>query len=165
MFAAGDRVVYPLHGGAIVKDIEERNQDGMNVKYYILQMLFESMTVSVPVTSAEKLGLRTIGDEETLAQIEAALHEMPDVSSVKSISWNKRFQLYMDKIKSGSVTEVAKIFKILMVLEQAKKISVGERRLLHSTKQILQSEVMLIRNVEAKEAANWLDACCQCRKS
>lgn len=165
MFAAGDRVVYPLHGGAIVKDIEERNQDGMNVKYYILQMLFESMIVSVPVKSAEKLGLRTIGDEETLAQIETALHEIPDVSSVKSISWNKRFQLYMDKIKSGSVTEVAKIFKILMVLEQAKKISVGERRLLHSTRQILQSEVMLIRNMDAKEAANWLDACCQCKKS
>lgn len=161
MFAAGDRVVYPLHGGAIVKEVQERDQNGAKVEYYILAMLFESMTVALPVDSAEKLGLRTIGDEGTLAIIEAVLHENPDVQAVKSISWNRRFQLYMDKIKSGSVVEVAKIFKLLTLLERNKKISVGERRLLHSTKQILQSEVMLIRNIDAQEAGNWLDACCQ----
>ena len=161
MFAAGDRVVYPLHGGAIVKEVQEREQNGEKVEYYILQMLFESMTVALPVASAEKLGLRTIGDESTLATIEAVLHENPDVQAVKSISWNRRFQLYMDKIKSGSVVEVAKIFKLLTLLERNKKISVGERRLLHNTKQILQSEVMLIRNIDAQEAGNWLDACCE----
>ena len=161
MFAAGDRVVYPLHGGAIVKEVQERDQNGAKVEYYILAMLFESMTVALPVSSAEKLGLRTIGDEGTLATIEAVLHENPDVQAVKSISWNRRFQLYMDRIKSGSVVEVAKIFKLLTLLERNKKISVGERRLLHSTKQILQSEVMLIRDIDAQEAGNWLEACCQ----
>ena len=161
MFAAGDRVVYPLHGGAIVKEIQAREQKGERVEYYILQMLFESMTVALPVSSAEKLGLRTIGDEGTLTTIKAVLQENPDVQAVKSISWNRRFQLYMDKIKSGSVVEVAKIFKLLTLLERNKKISVGERRLLHSTKQILQSEVMLIRNIDAQNASNWLEECCQ----
>ena len=161
MFAAGDRVVYPLHGGAIVKEAQAHEQNGERVEYYILAMLFESMTVALPVSSAEKLGLRTIGDEGTLATIEAVLHENPDVQAVKSISWNRRFQLYMDRIKSGSVVEVAKIFKLLTLLERNKKISVGERRLLHSTKQILQSEVMLIRDIDAQEAGNWLEACCQ----
>ncbi len=160
MFATGDRVVYPLHGGAIVKGLESRTQGEENIEYYILQMLFDSMIVSVPVKSAERLGLRYIGGEETLTEIENALQAMPDVHSVKSISWNRRFQFYMDKIKSGSVTEVAKIFKLLTLLERDKKISVGERRLLHSTKQILQSEVMLIRDVDADEAGNWLDHCC-----
>ncbi len=160
MFAAGDRVVYPLHGGAIVKEVQQRMQDGKNEDYYILQMLFESMTVALPVASAEKLGLRTIGDESTLAAIEAVLRDNPDVQAIKSISWNRRFQLYMEKIKSGSVIEVAKIFKLLILLERNKKISVGERRLLHSTKQILQSEVMLIRDVDAQKASCWLEDCC-----
>ena len=88
------------------------------------------------------------------------LHEEPDVQSVKSISWNRRFQLYMDRIKSGDILEVAKIFKLLSIMENNKKISVGERRLLHNTKQILQSEIMLIRNVDADAANQWLDACC-----
>ena len=161
MFAAGDRVVYPLHGGAIVKEVQAREQNGEKVEYYILAMLFESMTVALPVSSAEKLGLRTIGDEKILATIAAVLHENPDVQAVKSISWNRRFQLYMDKIKSGSVEEVARIFKLLTILERNKKISVGERRLLHSTKQILQSEVMLIRDIDAQNAGSWLDECCQ----
>ncbi|MDY4920615.1 MAG: CarD family transcriptional regulator [Phascolarctobacterium sp.] len=161
MFAAGDRVVYPLHGGAIVKEVQQREQDGNIVEYYILQMLFESMTVALPVSSAEKLGLRTIGDEASLVMLKAVLQETPDVQAVKSISWNRRFQLYMDKIKSGSVVEVAKIYKLLTLLERNKKISVGERRLLHSTRQILQSEVMLIRDCEAQAAASWLEECCQ----
>ena len=66
MFATGDRVVYPIHGGAIVKDIEAHMQDGEKVEYYILQMLFENMTVAVPVGNAEKLGLRYIGGEGNL---------------------------------------------------------------------------------------------------
>lgn len=160
MFAMGDRVVYQLHGGAIIKDIEAHIQDGETVKYYILQMLFDNMTVSVPVENAEKLGLRYIGDDETLAIIQNTLHEVPDVQTVKAISWNRRFQLYMQKIKSGSVAEVARIFKILTILERRKKISVGERRLLHSTKQILQSEIMLIKDVDAEKAGNWLERCC-----
>ena len=160
MFAMGDRVVYPLHGGAIIKDIEAHIQDGETVKYYILQMLFDNMTVSVPVENAEKLGLRYIGDAETLAIIQNTLHEVPDVQTVKAISWNRRFQLYMQKIKSGSVAEVARIFKILTILERRKKISVGERRLLHSTKQILQSEIMLIKDVDAEKAGKWLERCC-----
>lgn len=161
MFAAGDRVVYPLHGGAIVQCVEQREQNGARVDYYILQMLFESMTIAIPVSSAQKLGLRKIGDEKTLALLKDVLREVPDVQAVKSISWNRRFQLYMEKIKSGSVVEVAKIFKLLVILERSKKISVGERRLLHSTRQILQSEVMLIRDIDAQNAGSWLEACCQ----
>lgn len=160
MFATGDRVVYPLHGGAIVKDVQERNQNGSVVKYYILQMLFESMSIAIPVDGAEKLGLRSIGDQKTLLQIKNVLHAEHDVQSVKSISWNRRFQLYMQEIKTGSVSEVAKIFKILTVLDNCKKISVGERRLLHNTKQILQSEVMLIENIDADKASQWLEECC-----
>ena len=79
---------------------------------------------------------------------------------MKAISWNRRVQLYMQKIKSGSGAEVARIFKILTILERRKKISVGERRLLHSTKQILQSEIMLIKDVDAEKAGNWLERCC-----
>lgn len=160
MFAAGDRVVYPLHGGAIIKEIERREQDGVLVDYFILQMLFENMTVSIPVENAERLGLREIVSKEKLDEVAAVLHEVPDVQSIKSISWNRRFQVYMEKIKSGCILEVAKVFKILVVLEQEKKISVGERRLLHNAKQILQSEVMLVNNVDADQAEAWLKGCC-----
>ena len=160
MFAMGDRVVYPLLGGAIIKDIEAHIQDGETVKQYILQMRVDAMAVSGPVEHAETLGVRYRGGDEALARMQDTLHEVPDVQTVKAISWNRRFQLYMQKIKSGSVAEVARIFKILTILERRKKISVGERRLLHSTKQSQQSEIMLIKDVDAEKAGNWLERCC-----
>ena len=160
MFATGDRVVYPLHGGAIIKEIEQREQDGALVDYFILQMLFENMTVSIPVDNAVRLGLREVVPVEKLEEVAVVLHEIPDVQSIKSISWNRRFQVYMEKIKSGCIIEVAKVFKILYILEQDKKISVGERRLLHNAKQILQSEIMLVKDVDATQAEAWIRGCC-----
>lgn len=160
MFATGDRVVYPLHGGAIIKEIEQREQGGALVDYFILQMLFENMTVSIPVENAARLGLREIVPVEKLEEVAVVLHEVPDVQSIKSISWNRRFQVYMEKIKSGCILEVAKVYKILSVLEHDKKISVGERRLLHNAKQILQSEIMLVKDIDAAQAEAWLKECC-----
>ena len=160
MFAIGDRVVYPLHGGAIIKEIEQREQDGVLVSYFILQMLFENMTVSIPVDNAVRLGLREVVPVEKLEEVAVVLHEIPDVQSIKSISWNRRFQVYMEKIKSGCILEVAKVYKILSVLEHDKKISVGERRLLHNARQILQSEIMLIKDIDAAQAEAWIRGCC-----
>ena len=160
MFATGDRVVYPLHGGAIIKEIEQREQDGVLVSYFILQMLFENMTVSIPVDNAVRLGLREVVPVEKLEEVAVVLHEIPDVQSIKSISWNRRFQVYMEKIKSGCILEVAKVYKILSVLEHDKKISVGERRLLHNARQILQSEIMLVKDIDAAQAEAWIKGCC-----
>lgn len=160
MFAAGDRVVYPLHGGAVVKNIECRECDGEIREYLILQTVFENMLVTVPVRSAAKIGLRQIVSEAELEQVVHVLQEIPDLKSIKSISWNRRFHIYMDKIKSGSIEEVARVFRILSCLENDKKISVGERRLLHNTRQILQSEIMLVKNIDADQAGKWLQECC-----
>jgi CarD family transcriptional regulator len=66
----------------------------------------------------------------------------------------------MEKIKSGCILEVAKVYKILSVLEHDKKISVGERRLLHNARQILQSEIMLIKDIDAAQAEAWIRGCC-----
>lgn len=156
MFAIGDRVIYPMHGGAIVKAIDSHVHNNIANDYYVLEMLFECMTLSVPVAHAENLGLRNIVSEKELESVAEVLKSMPDVREIKSISWNRRFQIYMDWIKSGKITEVARVFKILKILEKNKKISVGERRLLHNTKQILQSELMLVRDIDAQTAEQWI---------
>lgn len=157
MFAIGDRVVYPLHGGAIIKSIETKEIDGNVHDYYILQMLFENMVISVPVLSAERLGMRYVGDKSLLVKVAATLHEDPDIQAYKSISWNRRFQLYMESIKSCDIENVARTYKVLATLEASKKISVGERRLLNNTRQILQSEIMLILDYDLNQAAAWLE--------
>lgn len=156
MFAVGDRVVYPLHGGAIVKAIDRRLQNDVEIDYYVLEMLFDHMIVAVPMANAERLGLRNTIAKNKLSELAEVLESVPNVQEIKSISWNRRFQMYMDWIKTGSITEVARVFKILTILEGSKKISVGERRLLHNTKQIIQSELMLVNDIDADAAEAWI---------
>lgn len=157
MFAVGTCVVYPMHGGVKVTGIDEHEYDGKKTKYYILKALCGDMVVSVPVSSAEKLGLRPAVQPTVLTKVETVLKTCPDVKSIKSISWNRRLQMYMEMLKSGDLVEVAKIYKLLSELDTQKRISVGERRLLHTARSIIVSELMLVKKVEEEMAGSWLD--------
>ena len=79
------------------------------------------------------------------------------VKSIKSVSWNRRLQMYTDKLKSGNLVEVAGTYKLLRELDKQKRISVGERRLLHVARSIVVSELMLVKKVEEQLAEAWLD--------
>ena len=133
MFAVGDKVVYPMHGAGVVKTIEKRERDGQSVDYLILAMLLGEMKVMVPVDSVERVNYN------------------------KAITWNRRFNMYLEKMKSGNVFEVADVIRTLQVQENEKKLSTGERRLLGTARQILISEVMLVKNAEQQDIENWLN--------
>lgn len=157
MLAVGSCVVYPMHGGMRVTGIDEQDYDGQKTKYYILRSLCSDMMVSVPVDSAEKLGLRQAVKPAVLTDVEAVLKVMPDVKRIKSVSWNRRLQMYTNKLKSGDLVEVAGTYKLLSELDKQKRISVGERRLLHVARSIMVSELMLVKKIEEELASAWLD--------
>lgn len=157
MLAVGTCVIYPMHGGARITGIDEHEYDGKKTKYYILTTLCNKMTVSVPVESAERLGMRMVAKPSVAVKIAAALHEQPDVQKIKSVSWNRRLQLYIDKLKTGDILEVARIYKVLKILDGMKKISVGERRLLRTSKSIIISELMLMNNESEEKATQWVE--------
>ena len=156
MLAIGTSVVYPMHGGGKIIGIDVHEQDGVKKKYYILKLLYSDMTVSIPVDEAEKLGLRCIVKVSALAKVVSALQGEPNITKIKSISWNRRLPLYIERLKTGDIVEVAKIYKLLVKLDSEKRISVGERRLLHTAKNIIESELMLVKNIEEKVADKWL---------
>ena len=157
MLTVGSCVVYPMHGGMRVTGIDEHDYDGKKTKYYILKSLCGDMLVSIPVDSAERLGLRQAVKPAVLTDVEAVLKVMPDVKSIKSISWNRRLQMYTEKLKSGDLVEVAGTYKLLSELDKQKRISVGERRLLHIARSIVVSELMLVKKMEEQPAGAWLD--------
>ena len=147
MFAVGDKVVYPMHGAGVVKTIEKRERDGQSVDYLILAMLLGEMKVMGPVDSVE---------HDDIDAVEKVLEERPDNYN-KAITWNRRFNMYLEKMKSGNVFEVADVIRTLQVQENEKKLSTGERRLLGTARQILISEVMLVKNAEQQDIENWLN--------
>lgn len=156
MFAVGDKVLYPMHGAAVIQGTEQKQVNGKTVDYLVLNMLLSDMKVMIPANNTEKIGLRPIVPKTILPKVEEVLKARPE-NRMKRITWNRRYNLYVDKMKTGDIFEVADVVRTLAVQEQEKKLSAGERRLLATAKHILLSEFMLVENVDEEKSEKWLD--------
>ena len=78
-------------------------------------------------------------------------------SSAMSANWNRRYRENMEKLKTGDVLEVAEVVRNLMRTDRQKKLSTGEKKMLTNAKQILSSEIILIKGIDLKEANNIID--------
>ena len=156
MFAVGDKVVYPMHGAGQIEAIEERVYDEQLTQYEVLSMLLGNMKVRIPVCNLEKVGLRPIIPQKKMKEIKKVL-ATEVVNNLKSITWNRRFTIYIDKMKSGDVLDLAEVISILARQDKQKRLSTGERRLLGNARQILASEIMIVKNSSIESAEKWID--------
>ena len=141
MFRIGDKIVHPMHGAGIVDQIVTRKVNGVLRDYYSLKLPLGDMLVMIPTESCGEIGVRSIlsGDET-----ERVLGKIPDLQVEMDTNWNHRYRENMERLKSGDLLEVARVIKGLMWRDREKGLSNGERKMLHSAKQILVSEVVLV---------------------
>ncbi|MCD7757640.1 MAG: CarD family transcriptional regulator [Clostridiales bacterium] len=144
MFQIGDQIVHPMHGAGTVDDIVERTVDGTVWQYYSLKLPVGNMKVMIPVDTSEQIGVRPIATAE---RAEEVLTAIPFLSVDMDGNWNRRYRENMEKLKSGNMMQVASVIKGLLLRDQVKALSTGERKMLHSAKQILISEVVLCQHV------------------
>ena len=154
MFSIGDQVAHPLHGAGEICEIERKRIDGSYKDYYVMQIPKGSMRVMVPVDGCEAVGLRPIISCE---QAEEILRRIPELEVIEDSSWNKRYRENMQRIRSGNLLEVASVVKSLVLRENARGLSTGERKMLHSAKQILISEIVLCLDCAYSEAEERLN--------
>ena len=140
MFQTGDKIVHPMHGAGIVDSIVQKKVNGVVRDYYILKLPVGSMLVMIPVESSEEIGVRSVIDADEAEKIIAAI---PGIEVEMDQNWNRRYRENMARIKSGNLIEVARVVKSLMKRDCARGLSTGERKMLHSAKQILISELVL----------------------
>ncbi len=140
-FKEGDKAVYPAHGVGEVQAIETRNISGNEHQFYILKILDNGMTVMVPTTNVKSVGLREIIDSDEVERVYEILRER-DIT-VDNQTWNRRYREYMDKIKTGSVYEIAEVMRDLSMLKYVKELSFGERKMLDTAKNLLVKELAI----------------------
>lgn len=143
MFKVGDNAVYPAHGVAVVKRIEEKDVGGKKKKFYVLQVVDNLMTIMVPTDNAESVGLREIISTSDVKNVYEILKDR-DVK-IDQTTWNRRYREYMDKIKTGSVIEIAEVLRNLFLLRHNKDLSFGERKMLDQAKHLLVKEIALAK--------------------
>jgi len=148
MFSIGDKVVYPMHGAGIIEAIEEKEIMGKKQSYYILRMALGQMQVMVPLDSVNNIGLRQIIDKEGVEKVISILREK---GKELTSSWNRRYRMHLEKMKTGDIYEVAGVVRNLSLREKEKGLSSGERKMLENARQILISELVLVVNRDEEE--------------
>ena len=146
MFKVGDSAVYPAHGIAVIKRIDEREVGGKKKSFYVLQVIENQMTIMVPTDNAEAVGLRSIISDQEVLQVYSIL-KMRDVK-IDQTTWNRRYRDYMEKIKTGSIYEIAEVLRDLFLLRHSKDLSFGERKMLDQAKALIVKEISIARRTQ-----------------
>lgn len=140
MFQTGDKIVHPMHGAGVIDNIVQKKVNGVIRDYYILRLPVGSMLVMIPVERSKEIGVRAVINEEEAEKVIAAI---PSIEVEMDPNWNRRYRDNMARIKSGNLIEVARVVKSLVKRDGMRGLSTGERKMLHSAKQILISELVL----------------------
>lgn len=153
-FRVGDKVVYPHHGAAIIKSLEEKEFHGETKQYFILRLAYGDLTLMVPADNTEEVGIRDVIARDELDKVFKVLKSkecrMP-------ANWSRRFKTHVEKLRSGDIYQVAEVVRNLSRREAEKGLSAGEKRMLTKARQILVSEVTFAANVDEAEAEKMLD--------
>lgn len=155
MFAEGDMAVYPAHGVGVIRSIETQKVAGIDQKFYVLEILGNSMKIMIPTSNSKTVGLRSIVNKKQALEVIDILKDR--AIEIDSQTWNRRYRDYMEKIKTGSIHEVAAVLRDLFLLSVDKDLSYGERKMLDTAKNLLVKELSLAQEVEEENISNKID--------
>ncbi|MBU4426135.1 MAG: CarD family transcriptional regulator [Desulfobacterales bacterium] len=155
MFKVGDLAVYPAHGVGLIERIESQEISGCRQDFYVMRILDNGMIIMIPTNNVENVGLREIIEHAEVSKLYSIL-EKRDVP-IDNQTWNRRYREYMDKIKTGSVFEVAEVYRDLLILKVEKDLSFGERKMLDTARNLLVKEISLAKKVGEEQVKKELD--------
>jgi len=151
MFKIGDKIVYPMHGVGKITSIENKNILGKRKKYYLLTIANSGMKVMIPVDKAEEIGMRKVIGKRNVLKV----HEILSKGTTKvEEDWKQRYQNNIDKVKSGSIYEVAEVTRDLYKRGRIKELSIMERKLYENAYQLVTNEIALAKNIDVEEAGD-----------
>jgi len=151
IFRVGKKVVYPAHGVALIEAIEEKVVSGCRQSFYILRVLGNdtTTTIMIPTHNATRVGLReVIGPSEIPRVMEILRRKDVEISP----NWNRRFKDNSERIKSGSLYEMALVLRKLVVLQKERHLSFGEKKMLENVRQLIVSEIAIAAGIDPREA-------------
>jgi len=153
-FQVGDKVIYPNHGLGIVERIEEKTILGTTCGFFHLRIVSNETTVLVPVANVDGVGLRkAITDEE----VERLFSLLGDGRIDNHQNWKGRFKDNSDKMRTGSIYDMADVLKSLTFLSRSKSLSFREKRMLDRAKSLIVSEVSEVMREKAPDIEQRVD--------
>jgi len=154
-FKVGQKAVYPSQGIAEIVDIEAKEIHGRVQHFFVLILAESGLRILVPVDKAETVGLRPVAGREDIEEVMEILRERD--TPLDRHTWNRRYRGFMDKIKSGSLFEIAEVYRDLNRLRGTKPLSFGERRMLDTARGLIVKEMSAARGEDERQIAELID--------
>ncbi|MBM7691759.1 CarD family transcriptional regulator [Peribacillus deserti] len=152
MFEVGDNIIYPMHGAGVIKGIEEKEIQGVTQKYYVIQIPMNNMQLLIPTSQATSR-IRMVADDLSLGLVLEVFHYG---ESDRTLTWKERYKMNSDKMKTGKLQEGAEVVRDLTRMQNEKKLSSNEKRMLENARIIFVGELSLIRGITEGQAADLL---------
>jgi CarD family transcriptional regulator len=145
-FEKGDLAVYPAHGVGCIESIESKEINGDTMNFYMMKIVENGMVIMIPTSNVESVGLREVIPEAEIPRVYKVMQEK--AQNGDNQTWNRRYREYMDKIKTGSIYDVAEVFRDLFQLKLEKDLSFGERKLLDTAQNLLVQELSTAKDID-----------------
>ncbi|HXT86261.1 MAG TPA: CarD family transcriptional regulator [Verrucomicrobiae bacterium] len=142
-FKLGEKVVYPNHGVGVIEQISYGYLNGRSERYYMLKIVSSGLKVMVPQTNAGSVGLRPVIRSTEAVDVISYLEKG---KSASHHDWKHRFKENSERMRTGSLMEVAAVLKGLVSLSRTKPLSFREKKMLERAKHLLVSELATVRN-------------------
>ena len=155
IFRVGDLAVYPAHGVGVIESLECKEVMGQEQDFYIMRILDTDMIIMIPIQNASNVGLRQLISKEEINRVYRILEDR--TAEIDNQTWNRRYREYMEKIKTGSLFEVAEVLRDLSILKTDKDLSFGERKMLDTARNLLVKEIALATEMEENQVENDLN--------
>ena len=153
MFNVGDMAVYPAHGVGKIESIEQRKVGDRVQSFYVMRIVENNMVIMIPTENSNNVGLRSITPADEVSKVFDILKD--ENVKIQQQPWNQRYREYMERIKTGSVYEIAAVLRDLYLLKEDKTLSFGERKMMDTAKNLLIKEIAIAnKENEGKVAKN-----------
>jgi CarD family transcriptional regulator len=153
-FQVGDKVVYPNHGVGVIEQISSRTIGPTVQKFYLLTIKASSLKVEVPFNNVGTVGLRPVVKN---GEVQKILNFLMDGKCDNHQDWKYRFKENSDKMRTGSLLEVAVVLKSLLLLAKEKPLSFREKKMLDRARYLLVTELAMAKNSEESEIEDMLN--------
>lgn len=152
-FQIGEKVVYPNHGVATIENISMRSFGTQCERFYLLRLSCNSLTVMVPFSHVGDVGLRKVTKNGEVGRV---LTYLSSGRCKCSADWKNRFKENSEKMRGGSLLEIAEVFKMLVGLQMGKPLSFREKKMLDRARHMLLTEIQTSRALDEPGAIDLL---------
>ncbi|MDL2310593.1 CarD family transcriptional regulator [Peptostreptococcaceae bacterium OttesenSCG-928-C18] len=148
MFDIGDKIVYPMHGAGVIVDREKKDVLGVEKEYFILKMPVGEIKISIPIDKINDMGIRDIVSVEVVENVYSILATEGEDANP---NWNQRYKENLEKLKTGDLYEISRVFRELYLIDEEKGLSMAEKKLLTTSKKMLISEISVAMQISASD--------------